>query len=76
MTSKEINLTPPLEMGKTFVDGLKGPWGITMNSDPKVSQKVPKGGIKNGELIPKTWKKGETTKQKGRPLDETTREDT
>jgi hypothetical protein len=47
-----------------------------MSSDPKVFQKIPKGGVKNDELILKTWKKGETTKQKGRPLDETTRKDT
>ncbi len=63
-------------MGKTFVDGLKGPWGIPMSPDPKVSQKIPKGGIKNGELILKTWKRWETTNQKGRPSDETTKEDT
>jgi hypothetical protein len=47
-----------------------------MNSDPTVFQKISKGGVKNGELIMKTWKNGETTKQKGRPLDETTRKDT
>jgi len=47
-----------------------------MNLNPKVFQKIPKGGVKNSELTPKTWKKGEIMKQKGRPLDETTREDT
>ncbi len=63
-------------MGKTFVDGLERPWGIRMSPNSKVSQKIPKGRVKNGELILKTWKRGETTKQKGRPLDETTKEDT
>jgi len=47
-----------------------------MNLDPIVCQKISKGGVKNDELILKTWKKGETMKQKGRPLDKTTRKDT
>jgi len=47
-----------------------------MSSNPKVFQKIPKGGVKNSELTPITWKKGETMKQKGRPLDKTRREDT
>jgi hypothetical protein len=40
MSSKEINLMPPLKWGKPFVDGLKRPQGIPMSPNPKVSQKL------------------------------------
>jgi hypothetical protein len=39
-----------------------------MSSDTKVSQKIPKGGVKNGELIPKTWKKGGNNEAKMKAL--------
>jgi hypothetical protein len=47
-----------------------------MSLDPKSLKNSHKGGIRNDELTLKTWKKGETTKQKARPLGKTSRKDT
>jgi len=51
-------------LGKQLVNGLEGPWGTSMNSDPKVFQKISKGGVKKGELISKTWKRGKQRSKK------------
>jgi len=77
ITFKKINFTPPLKMGETTYQGTKrafGPlqWAQTQN----FLKNSHKGGVKNDELTPKIWKRGRTTKQKGRPLGRTSKEDT
>ncbi len=72
MTFEEINLAPPLEMGKaTYRQTKKGlealQWAATQNSFKNSRQ----GGVKNNKLI--LW---ENNKVKKRPLNKTLKEDT